>query len=109
MFERLKARLSGRAKEEETTMAEDANVNEEAAKVDETTAPRPPHSVSVTPFSGRVVWQVVFFGRRQLRRASLGSLVGVDGAAALFHPPLPARGFHAWETLPWRRLCERVS
>ena len=39
MFERLKARLSGRAKEEETTMAEDANVNEEAAKVDETTAP----------------------------------------------------------------------
>ena len=39
MFERLKARLSRRAKEEETTMAEDANVNEEAAKVDETTAP----------------------------------------------------------------------
>ena len=79
------------------------------APVDETTAPRPPHSVSVTPFSGRVVWQVVFFGRRQLRRVSLGSLVGVDGAAALFHPPLPARGLYAWETLPWRRLCERVS
>ena len=55
--------------------------------------------------SGRVVW---LFGRRQLRRASLGSLVGVDGAA-LLHPPLPARGFRAGETLPWRRLCERVS
>ena len=78
------------------------------APVDETTAPRPPHSVSVTPFSGRVVWQVVFFGRRQLRRASLGSLVGVDGAA-LLHPPLPALGFRAGETLPSRRLCERVS